>query len=315
MNEINYFYSKTLFLWLNENEFHAINAKIRGVNTFQIYQNLSRTLKVFRNIHIKLNWLGISVWLDDWKNELNKYETVIIHASILTPPVVKYIRKMQPNIRIILWYWNPVDKCVDISKFRKYNCEIWSFDEFDCEKYNLNYNSQYYFKDIVLPMGAEKNDVFFVGGDKGRTANLIALQEQLNAQDITNYFHITPTGKLNTNYRDYYSGRISYDEVLKHIASCKAIVDYVSEKQTGLTLRPLEALFFKKKLITNDESIRNRDFYKKENIFILGNDEITDLAEFLNKPYKDVNSEIVDQYDFNSWLNRFFDYKEKKENS
>ena len=58
-----------------------------------------------------------------------------------------------------------------------------------------------------------------------------------------------------------------------------------------------------------------RDFYCKDNIFIIGKDDINDLAEFINRPYKEVDSEIVDQYDFSSWLNRFFNNEEKKEKS
>ena len=51
------------------------------------------------------------------------------------------------------------------------------------------------------------------------------------------FSHYT-NGKKNAAYREYYSKRISYDDVLRHIASSKVIVDYVSDKQSGLTLRP-----------------------------------------------------------------------------
>lgn len=304
---------KILFLWLNEKEFHAVNAKKRSVAVFQTYKKLNVLNKILRRIQISVGLNKIEILLNNWKNQLHKYETVIIHASKLTPPVVRFIRKKEPNIRIIVWYWNPVDKCVDINKFKKYDCELWTFDEMDHEKYALNYNTQYYFNDVILPNTDDNIDVFFVGGDKGRIANLVSLKEKLDNQNISNYFHITSTGKENINYKNYYSSRISYDEVLKYIASCKVIVDYVAEKQTGLTLRPLEAMFFKKKLITNDKSIENRDFYTKENIFILGIDDIDDLAEFINSPYKELERVIVNRYDFNSWLNRFANNEKKKE--
>ncbi len=306
---------KVLFLWLNDKEFHAVKAKKRDVAVFQTYKKINVLNKILRRIQISVGLNKIEMWLSNWKNELYKYETVIIHASILTPPVVQYIRKKEPNIRIIVWYWNPVDKCVDINKFKKYDCELWTFDEMDHEKYALNYNTQYYFNDVSLPKAGPSVDVFFVGGDKGRIVDLISLKSNLDEQGISNYFHITPTGKENAAYREYYSKRISYDDVLRHIASSKVIVDYVSDKQSGLTLRPLEALFFKRKLITNDKSIEKRDFYCKDNIFIIGKDDINDLAEFINRPYKEVDSEIVDQYDFSSWLNRFFNNEEKKEKS
>jgi hypothetical protein len=297
--------SHILFLWLNDKEFHAVNAKKRNVSVSRTYKNLNSIEKIIRRLQIAFNLPSVAIWINNWKNKINQYECIIIHASILTPSIVQYIRKRNKNIRIIVWYWNPVDKCVDIEKFKPFDCEIWSFDETDCEKYNLKYNTQYYFNDVSLPKAGPSVDVFFVGGDKGRIVDLISLKSNLDEQGISNYFHITPTGKENAAYREYYSKRISYDDVLRHIASSKVIVDYVSDKQSGLTLRPLEALFFKRKLITNDKSIEKRDFYCKDNIFIIGKDEFKDLKTFIEGPYREIREDVVSRYDFSEWINRF----------
>lgn len=296
---------RILFLWLNDSEFHAINAKERGVFVKQVYKNVPKFFKAIRRFQIELKLPFISLWISDWKNHINDFDTVIVHASKITPPVVKFIRRKSKEIRIIVWYWNPVEKSVGLEEFRDDNVEIWSFDEYDCEKYKLKSNTQYYFNDVVLPKTNDHKDVFFVGGDKGRIGELISLKKQFDAQGISNYFHITSTGKENSDYREFYSNRISYDEVLNHIASCKVIVDYVSDNQSGLTLRPLEALFFKKKLITNDKSIENRDFYHKENIFIVGKDDFIDLKSFVKSPYREVDEDLLNRYDFTEWINRF----------
>lgn len=304
---------KVLFLWLNDKEFHPMNAKSRGVAVDSIYKDLPNAIKIFRRLQIRYNIPGIRFLLGSWKHSLKNFDVVIIHASILTPPVVNYINKKHSNIRIIVWYWNPVDKSVDLKGFEKYDCEIWSFDELDCKKYELNYNTQYYFNDVPLPKAATNQDVFFVGGDKGRIPQLIELKEELNSHGISNYFHITPTGKENLKFTEHYRSRLSYEEVLKYISSCKVIVDYVSEKQTGLTLRPLESLFYQKKLITNDKTIVNRDFYVKENIFIYGKDDLCKLVDFVKTPYKEIDREVSIKYDFNTWLSNFFSAKEKNE--
>lgn len=49
---------------------------------------------------------------------------------------------------------------------------------------------------------------------------------------------------------------ISYQENLDNIRKSKCIVDVVQKGQIGLTLRPLESLFFKKKLLTNNKCIK-----------------------------------------------------------
>lgn len=296
---------KVLFLWLNDKEFHSINARRRGVKTSNVYKNLPVFLKAIRRIQIMLDIFSIYPWLGDWRNNLNDFDTVIIHASRITSPVVRYIHNNNPKIRIIVWYWNPVLKCEKLEKYPSEICERWTFDEQDAENFNLKYNRQYYFNDILLEDREIVNDVFFIGGDKGRLGILKNLEKELQNYNIRTDFHITKTSK-NSDKNAIYKKRISYDESLKKVSSSKAILDIVSAGQTGLTLRPLEALFFQKKLITNDKSILNRDFYNPNNIFVLEHNNMADIKAFLESPYSVVPQEIMDKYDFDKWLNRFF---------
>lgn len=298
---------KCLFLFMDGKGVYAREASKRGIEVAQFYKNkFSFTMRVIRRIVIKFNLPWIYCLLAPWKKDISNYDVIIINVtSELVPSIVKLIRRKKANMRIIAWYCNPVDKCVDVDRFFGTDCEIWSFDEEDCVKYGLRYNTQYYFNTISLENKRDKFDVFFVGGDKGRIKDLVNIQKQLSDMEITNYFHITRNGKMNEHYKEVYKEHIPYTKVLNYISESKAILDYVSENQSGLTLRPLEALFFKKKLITNDITIVDRDFYRKDNIFVIGKDDIKNLPQFLSTPYKVIEKEVVDKYDFNSWLERF----------
>ena len=86
----------------------------------------------------------------------------------------------------------------------------------------------------------------------------------------------------------------------------------VAEWQDGITLRPLEAFFLKKKLITNMKNIVKYDFYNSNNIFILGVDDFNKISEFINSPFDDKDyNRIVEKYCFRGWLKRFYDKKEE----
>ena len=85
----------------------------------------------------------------------------------------------------------------------------------------------------------------------------------------------------------------------------KSILDIVNPNQSGLTLRVMESLFFKKKLITNNLFISEYDFYNSQNIFILGKDREEDLHDFINSNYIDVDDSIVTSYDYHNWVKRF----------
>ena len=89
-------------------------------------------------------------------------------------------------------------------------------------------------------------------------------------------------------------------------SNSRALLDIVQPEQRGQTLRPIEALFFKKKIVTNNYSILEADFYNRENIFILGKDNIQDIQEFLKSDYKDLSSDLLEKYTVKGWISNFF---------
>ena len=302
------FKQHVLFLWLSDQEFHARQAISRGVDTRQIFRNVNRLLRAIRRLYLSVTLLPIRCWLNPTLNAaIQQYKVIIIHASILTPPVVRYINKISPDKRVIVWYWNPICKSVDLEKFQQFNCEIWVFDENDADKLSLNHNTQYYFSGIDINSASLRQsqcDVFFVGADKGRLKYLEDIRKNLTNMGVSVDFHITSSSKIDIK-NSVYKPRISYAEVLDRISGCKVILDVVSQNQSGLTLRPLESIFYKKKLITNDKSIVNRDFYNKNNIHVFGVDDFTKLSEFIFSPYVELPRNILKRYDFDSWLLRF----------
>jgi hypothetical protein len=91
---------------------------------------------------------------------------------------------------------------------------------------------------------------------------------------------------------------VPYADVVAQDFKSKALLDLVQENQNGLTWRPIEAMYYRKKLITNYENIRQYDFYRKENIFILGKDDLSTLNLFINSEYADLPVEIVNRYTY-----------------
>jgi hypothetical protein len=248
-----------------------------------------------------LRKLAPALVFGDWKNQVKDYDLFIIAASKYGLEIAKYIRARSDK-KIIHWYWNPVDTDVNPEQIKGYGCEFYSFDQADCLRYGMNYIYPYYFATIQLPQNKITYDIYFVGADKGRLEQLLQLKKDFESQGLSIEYHITQKLKSQNTPNYAYREEIPYPQVLEGISKCRAILDYVQAGQTGLTQRPLEALFHKKKLITNDININRHDFYNHNNIFILGKDDINSLQEFLDAPYEDVNQKIIDKYDFGSWM-------------
>jgi hypothetical protein len=291
-------------------EYFIPHFKNAGFQIFNTLRKIGFFQKVLRKFCFKIG-IFKDYWFDingkvDWAN----IKTVVIFAS-KHPSPINYIRRINPDIRIIYYYWNPVDK-IGKDNYPESWCEKWSFDPEDCLKYGMHFNSTFYFKTIKLPKGEIEYDVVFLGVDKGRRNLLEEIQQSLKTQKFQTFFHIVDD---NWNQRNYKGNNppMNYALYLKLVAQSRAILDFVQIGQNGLTVRTMEALFFKKKLITNDRNIKQMDFYHPNNIFILGEDKQKDLNDFLNQPFCEVDQDVVDSYEVRNWMNAFFRLEESKQ--
>lgn len=297
-------------LYLDGNQSDEYYNKLRNsyseVIATSIFSKNTISHKLLRRLLLKFNLPFHKSLFGLWRNELHKFDSVIIAANMYSPIIKKFIRK-QSQIKVIHWYWNPIHMSIDPDLLKDNDSEIWSFDPDDCRIYSLNYSPTYYFEKLQLPENEEAYDVFFVGADKGRINKLLNIESLLLNQGLKVNFHITKSS--NSEETVYiFKPRISYSQVLQRISESKAILDVVQENQSGLSQRPMEALFFKKKLISDDTNLVNCDFYKKNNIFILGLDDINNLKEFVCTPYEEVDNEIIQKYTFSAWISRLNNY-------
>ena len=68
-------------------------------------------------------------------------------------------------------------------------------------------------------------------------------------------------------------------------------------------MRPLEAVFLRRKLITNNRSIKFLDFYDSSFIYILGEENRT-IENFMKIKSKFPKKSIINNYDIRSWANK-----------
>lgn len=193
----------------------------------------------------------------------------------------------------------------------KYNFIIVSFDKGDCEKYSLLYGPQYISDAFIRnkkPLMID-TDVFFAGKDKGRIKEILDIEKMLNELGLSTCFWIL--GEKRNKYNDIEKRKlmkqsVPYSKIIQQNQRSKAILEVMQKGQRGLTYRPIEALHLQKKLITNFVEIKNYDFYNKNNIFILGEDDLSNLKKFVNSPYEPIDLNIVKKYTFTGWLKEIY---------
>lgn len=245
----------------------------------------------------------LSLWFPDKETELLQTagpDDNILFYECTNARIMKALRQILPSQTCHIYYCNPICSIFrhpekELRTIAHLGYRLSSFDPYDAQKYGLRYTGQYFCYPEKTPAAPYVSDCFFCGLPKSRTSTLNNLRKILELKGYKCDFVIpqNPDEKL------------SYPEYLKRLRQTRCVIDICQKGQTGLTRRPLEALFYDKKLITDNDKIVEYDFYKPENIFLLGKDSIDTLKDFMSSPIQKVSNDIKDRYDINRWVSQF----------
>ena len=303
---------KILILSLTEKDDYALAEwRKNGVDTDITLKDCSKILRAIRRLWIKLHLPMEHIWYGNWKKTFMEYDCVLVHGTWMAEKVPHWMRKQTEKagkkMKIIWWYWNKVVAQDNPDRVSENDCEKWSFDIEDCEKYGMHHNTQYYFKSFQLPKEEVKYDIYFLGTDGGRKNKIGEWNTKFEDMGLHTDIHIiTDTITEDEPYKKLLQkNKLSYQENLQHIAQSKSVLEILREGQSGQTLRALECLFYHKKLITNDIRVQEYDYYHEDNMFVIGKDNLEDLPQFLEKPCAAISEELIERYDCKQWLERF----------
>lgn len=276
-----------------------------GLNPMVIFRSVPKCFRALRKIWKKTNIPFFNLWYSTkWQKAAKEAEIIIVHMSWLTNSLPAYINKVNPKAKVIAWYWNSVNFSTPPSSIKGI-CEKWSFDPSDCKNYGLKFNHQYYFKSLVKPCEEEPlYDVYFCGSDSGRGCLLVDFYKQFSSVGLNSLFQIV-FPKYEKIPEKLKSARIGYPDVIKNIIKSRSLLEITRDGQSGPTLRLMEALFYKKKVITTNKSVKEEPFYNPQNIFIIGERPTEDLYDFVKSDYIDPGEKFIEMYDVKNWLNNF----------
>ena len=291
---------KVLFLDCDVDDFGVFFRKERektaGVTCEKLYKTIPSFLKkMLLFLGLKINKRFLWFLYGDWKKRIAVYDYVIFPSR---KSAVFAIEKAAKDTNVIVYYWNLVTKKeINPQVLKKKGIRLCSFDRGDSKLYDMFFADTYYFDCLDIANKEFENKAFYIGIYRpNRETQLSNIKKQLIGCGVEPDFHLM-------RFNDK-KNRMPYERVVENIRKSFCIVDLTRDNQTGLTLRPLESLFFGKKLITNNVNIKNYPFYCSSNIFVLNLDDASKLKDFLATPYVDVDAEIKKQYVFDQWLDR-----------
>ena len=284
-----------------------------SADVYPLYKELHGLQRTLFKLYEHVHFCNVTRWLEDWKYKISEYDVIFIFDGVRGRDVIEYIRDHNKRARIIIYYINSVDFADRKAPhhYKGLDCEFYTFDPIDAKKFGIKFKPYFYPEEYMVDCDEKvdiKQDVFFVGVDKDRLGIIKDLHKKFEQMNLTDKLMIvaTPHKKYSRSDEKWLAKRVPYEKIAENIKQSRAILDIVQSGQSGITLRPMEAMFYNKKLITNNIYIKEYDFYNPRNIFILQERNISELKEFLELPTIEINQEIKNKYRFSGgWLKEF----------
>lgn len=278
-----------------------------GIRIRALNQNCKKWQLAMRKIFNNSRLPSVFLFNQRLRKELSalKGGDSVLLCDYADPVLAKAINSLvSPVVKKHFWIWNPVTdkdrsfyshafKVMNVNGFR-----LATFDKHDAKIFNIDYYPQFYRMDMDKKEDFEiLYDFYFIGASKGRDKIINSLNETLSSKYKT---YLKLVNKK--------SDSITYSENINNVIHSRCLIDIVQAGQSGLTLRPLEALAYNKKLISNNKNLIKCDFYHKDNIFILGIDKLEDIDTFMQSPCRQIEDSIRSKYDTANWVKNFMNY-------
>lgn len=259
-------------------------------------------IKILRKIFYFISLGRISLFYGSWTKYLDNPNAKLVFFDSCKPYHRLYRFLKRSKARIYIYFWNPIElRKKEIDKLKSAFI-VATYSRSDSQKYDIGFNGQFLPK-IPLPASHDsKYTGIFCGYVKNR-GNLI----NKIYKSIDNSFFYVVADKQDFDF-PVVDRPMDYYEYLKKVIKSSAVIEVLPTENAGMTLRTVESIFYGKKLITNNKKIVEEDFYNRNNILVFSDDTTKDDVEnFLKLNFIPYDQTIVDQFSFESWLDRFED--------
>lgn len=257
------------------------------------------------------------------KYEANYFDFVIfLNPETITLDLLQKLKQKQNKAVFVLYMWDSFENKPHTKELLPFFDKKLSFNKMDCEKENLIFRPLFFIDEY----NADKNpkndkisdiDIGFIGTvHSDRYKILKTVEEWAKNNNLkTNYYLYFPSkivyykykienmAKIKVSKKDFHFVSLNSKQVRDFLCKCKVVIDIQHPKQTGLTMRTIEMLGLKKKLITTNNDIKNYDFYHKDNIQIIDRNDIKIDKSFIISNYNEETDPYRQNYSIDSFVN------------
>ncbi|WP_114634265.1 hypothetical protein [Vibrio splendidus] len=245
---------------------------------------------------------------------------IVIRGEYITSDLIELMKDIYSQSKFIMYQWDFKKNLPLLSDQIPYFDIIYSFDKNDSDKYSFKHKPLFY--NSFHEQAAISNERYlfnFIGtdhSDRNEVLSRFLRENEVCPGKV--FLHLyrpirsiilnsikMPAFLFNRDLSIYKYYPLSEIETIRAMSESKIIIDITQPGQGGLTMRTLEALGLRKKLVTTNRDIVNYDFYHPNNIYIIDRDNLKVPESFIDDDYVELNEDVYDRYHVDSWVKEF----------
>lgn len=244
----------------------------------------------------------------------------IVNCKVFTPAMIQQLRDSQKSARFVLYMWDSMTLYPNSKKLIPIFDKAYSFDLDDCNNIDeLTFMPLFFCKEYEKlwqeDVQVSKYDIVSVcTAHPNRYKTMHELFPELESKGIYIFSYMF-LNKLQYLYNKVFVSEfkgakssefkfkpLSEQENLAILKKSNTVFDIPYNKQSGLTMRTIETLGAKRKLITTNVNIKKYDFYNENNIYVMDKHNWSGIEEFIRHDYEPIDDEIYRKYSLRSWI-------------
>lgn len=310
-----------------ENE---ISKKIKEKCADCIFFDERAETSIFEKICIRLNYRKIIMRkiTSYYQEIINTFSedyfdyVIFFNPETITVELLKKLKEKQKSAKFILYMWDSFENKSHTKELLPYFEKKYSFNKKDCDGCDIKFRPLFfvdtYDSDKSNLLNQKNNiDIGFIGtihSDRYKILKKLRVLAEKSGLK-TSYYMFFPNKLLYYKYKfenwtkekirinDFKFVSLDSSEVLAYLSKCKTVIDIQHPKQIGLTMRTIEMLGLKKKLITTNTDIVNYDFYNKNNICVIDRENIEIDKSFFLSDYDYDTDKCREKYSLDFFIN------------
>lgn len=254
---------------------------------------------------------------------------LVISPEAIDAAILHSIKKAYPSAEMILYMWDSMRNKTGsrnddlIPLFDR----ILSFDRNDCSVIPRMGFRPLFFRNEFASLAdsgiAVSHDISFVGtihSDRYSVCSVVG--KRAMAMGLNCFFHLylsdkklfwiykaSSPGMKRSRIHEFSFTPLPYERVVDVIAKSRCILDIQHPRQFGLTMRTIETLGARRKLLSTNRMITDYDFYNPANILCIDREAPDFPYDFIMTPYEAPSTEVYEKYSVIGWVKDILDKK------